>query len=210
MQLSEASDEVTPRQEALRTQHIQRLMRELQCKKQISTLRDRYGQVELTRAAIARCLRDPWDAISEPSRVGRDKLARYLKQYLPLDKLKACLPLLLKPADLTLVRTALDQEKEGPSPGLDGVSAKVYKTFQSFFVPLMHHTYTYPLGGVPLGQGWSRGVQINIPKGSFIDSITELRPLTIVNVMPKWISTIGLLQHEDVFLQLCQHNRPRS
>ena len=78
----------------------------------------------------------------------------------------------------------------------------MYKTFESFFVPLMHHTYTYLLSGGLLDQTWSMGVQTNIPKGSCTDSITELRPLTIVNVMLKWISTILLLQLHDVFLQL--------
>ena len=97
---------------------------------------------------------------------------------------------------------ALDQQKDGPSPGLDGVSAKVYKTFESFFVLLMHHTYAHLLGRGLLGSTWSMGVQINIPKGSMTDSILELRPLTIVNVMLKWISTILLFQLEDVFGQL--------
>ena len=46
-----------------------------------------------------------------------------------------------------LVHRALDQQKEGPSPGVDGVSAKVYKTFESFFVPLMRYTYSYLFGG---------------------------------------------------------------
>ena len=46
------------------------------------------------------------------------------------------------------------------------------------------------------------GVQINIPKGSLTDSVMELRPRTIVNVMLKWISTVVLLQLEDLFGQL--------
>ena len=134
--------------------------------------------------------------------MGGGKLTTYLQKHLPLDKLKACLPLSLEPSDLMLVHRALDPQKEGPSPGLDGVSAKVYRTFESFFVPLMHHTHSYLLGGGLLDQTWSKGVQTNIPKGSFNDSITELRPLTIVNVMLKWISTIFLLQLEDICLQV--------
>ena len=58
------------------------------------------------------------------------------------------------------------------------------------------------VGGGLLDQSWSMGVQINIPKRSFTDSITEPRPLTLVNVMLKWISTILFLQLEDVFVQL--------
>ena len=46
----------------------------------------------------------------------------------------------------------------------------------------------------------SMGMQINEPKSSLIDSILELRALTIVNVMLKFISTIFLLRLEGVFL----------
>ena len=37
---------------------------------------------------------------------------------------------------MTLVHRALDQQKDGPSPGLDGLLVKVYNTFEDFFVPL--------------------------------------------------------------------------
>ena len=114
MELTQSSDEVTPRQKVLRTQEIQRLMRELQCRRQISTLRDRYRQVQLTGEAIARCLLDHWGFISEPSRVGGDKPAAYVKKYLPLDKLKACLPLVLKPADLDISAHCVEPIKRGP------------------------------------------------------------------------------------------------
>ena len=128
-----------------------------------------------------------------PSRVGVDKLSEYLNKFLPLEKLKSSPPLLLSPVDITLVHKVLDQKKEGPSPGMDGVFAKVYKTFESFFVPLMHQTYFYLLGGGLLDSAWSIGVLINIPKGSFTYSIAKLRPLTLENVTLKWICTILLL-----------------
>ena len=122
-------------------------MRELHCRKQVSTLRDRCGPVHLRGTAIAQCLKEHWDLVSTPSRVGVDKLSEYLNKFLPLKKLKSSLPLLLRPADITLVHKALDQQKDGPSPGMDGVCAKIYKTFESFFVPLMHQTYAYLLWG---------------------------------------------------------------
>ena len=97
---------------------------------------------------------------------------------------------------------AFDQQNDGPPRCLDGVSAKVYKTFESFFVPLVHHTCALLLWGGLVDKTWSMGVQINIPKGNFTDSINQLRLLTIVNMMLKWITTILLLQPEDVVMQL--------
>ena len=47
---------------------------------------------------------------------------------------------------------------------------QVYKTFDFFFVPLMHHTYSCVPGGGHLDDTWSMGVEINIPKGNFTDS----------------------------------------
>ena len=159
MELSANSDEVTPRHKPQRTQEIHRLMRELQCKKQVSTLCDRCGQVHLTGTAIAQCLKEHWDSVSTPSRVGVDKLSEYLNMFLPLKKLKSSLPLLLRPANITLVLRLLDQPKDSPSPGMDGVSAKIYKTFESFFLPLMHQTYSYLLGG---GGGAARQRMVNM------------------------------------------------
>ena len=174
-------------------------MPELQGGEQIPSLRDYYDQVHLTGKAIAHCLKEHWDSISEPSRVRTSKLADCLSKFLPFRKVKSSLPLFLKPANVTLVHTALDPQKYGPLPGLDGVSAKLYKTFESFFVPVMHHTDSSPLGGGLLYSAWSMGVEINIPKGNLTDSILELRPLTIVNVLLKWISSILLLQLQNVF-----------
>ena len=48
MELSANSDEITPTHKAQHTQAIHRLMREVQCRKQVSTLRDRCNQVHLT------------------------------------------------------------------------------------------------------------------------------------------------------------------
>ena len=83
--------------------------------------------------------------------MGGGKLSEYLNKFVPLKKLKSSLPLLLWRADITLVHKALDQQKDGPSPLMDGLSAKVYKTLEFYFLPLMHQTYSYLLGGRDYG-----------------------------------------------------------
>ena len=92
--------------------------------------------------------------------------------HVPLGKVPKALPLLLNMEDCTLVHRALDLQKDGPSPSLDEVSPKVYRVFEDFFVPLMHHTYRYLLGGGELLHDCSVGVQVIVPKGGFSDSMT--------------------------------------
>ena len=41
-------------------------------------------------------------------------------------------------------------------------------------MPLMHHRYSYLLGGDHVDDKLSMGVQTNIPLGSFTHSITEM------------------------------------
>ena len=66
----------------------------------------------------------------------------------------------------------------------------------------MHQPYFYLLGMGHLDDAWFMGVQINSPKGCFKDAITEKRPLKIVNLIFRWISTILLLRLEGVLGQL--------
>ena len=122
------------------------------------SLRDPYSHFHLTGKAIVQCLKAHWDSISEPSRVGTLKLLDSFGAFLPFPKLGCSLALFLKRADQTLVHTALDEHKDGRTPGLDGLSANVYKTFELFLVPLIHHTYTYLLGWRSLQKSWSMGV----------------------------------------------------
>ena len=78
---------------------------------------------------------------------------------------------------------------------------KVYRTLEDFFVPLMQMTYNRVLGGGLL-HSWSMGVQVSVPKAGLSNSVSQIRPPTIVNVMLKWISTVLYLQVEDVISQM--------
>ena len=64
--------------------------------------------------------------------MGTLKLGDHLSKFLPLGKLTSSLLLLLKPTDLALVHRMLDEQNNGPLPGLDGVSTKVHKALNCF------------------------------------------------------------------------------
>ena len=75
MELSQSSEEFTPRQRVQRTQEIHCFMQEFYRREHVSSLRDRYGRLHLTGKAIAQCLKEDWDSICEPSRVATSKLS---------------------------------------------------------------------------------------------------------------------------------------
>ena len=45
-------------------------MREPQCRRQLSTVRDKIGTLHVAPEAIASCLKDFWDGVSTPSHAG--------------------------------------------------------------------------------------------------------------------------------------------
>ena len=142
------------------------------------------GALHVTPQSIASCLKEFWDGVSAPSQVGVRRLQSYLSSHINFEKMRKVLPLLLKTADRSLIHRALDLQKDGPSPGLDGVAPKVYRTFEDFFVPLMVYrtfedffvplmemTYKHLWGGGGLLPSWSMGVQVSVPKAGLSNSV---------------------------------------
>ena len=75
------------------------------------------------------------------------QLQFYLSFYVNFAKVCKALPLLLRPADRSMIHCVVELHKVGPSLTFDGLAAKVYRTFEDFFAPLIEMAYKHLLGG---------------------------------------------------------------
>ena len=110
--------------------------------------------------------------------------------------------MLFKELSEDLVHAGLERLKNGPVPGLDGICACVHQTFSDVFVPRMHDTMRALLVGAPLSDDWSVALISSIPKVAGTPMVDQLHPISICNVLLKWITTTMLLQIEDLLQQV--------
>ena len=113
-----------------------------------------------------------------------------------------CTPLLFKDLSADLVTSALERQKNGPVPGLDGVPACIYEHFLDIFVPqMLDSPHGFMAGGVP-PNSWTVALVLSIPKQPGVPVVEGLRPISVCNVLLKWVTIVLLMEIEDILHQV--------
>ena len=147
---------------------------------------------------MAKALQENWARIMAAGTKSVAECVDYLNS-LPLPaNIKGVAPMLLRPLNQELVRTALETMKAGSSPGTDGVPAEIFMALADTLAPRMTQSITRMLqrGAIPLGS--ALGLLSPIPKEAGSVSITALRPICLQNVLFKWVSATIYLMLEVV------------
>ena len=136
-----------------RTRQIHKLMNELQLRKRLGWVRDNGGQVLADPVAVAQALEQHWTEVTSPGLASVDDCMAFLHRLKLPPNFSVMAQALFWPLIEPLVADALDRLHSSSSPGNDGMNAKMYNTFNSFFIPLMmdisQHSFTsgrHPVG----------------------------------------------------------------
>ena len=187
-----------PRKRAQHTQQIFRLMRPLQERKRLQQLRLAGGTVIRDKLRIASELTTFWSSIMQGGAKTQDEVESYLVSKGIHFRLAQCTPLLFKELSANLVTAALERLKNGPVPGLDGVPACIYQHFPDIFVQqLLYSLHGFMAGDVPL-DSWTVALVSSIPKHPGVPLVEGLRPISVCNVLLKWVTIVLLMQIDDI------------
>ena len=121
-------------------------MREQRYGRELSAVTVEMGALYVTHQSILSCLKECWDGVRAPSKVGVHGLHSYLSTHINVEKVREALPLQLKTAHWSLIHRALDLQKDWPFSGLGVVAPKVCMPLEYFFVRLMEMAYKHLLG----------------------------------------------------------------
>ena len=177
---------------------IARVVRELQHRQRLSSLRDQYGTLLTEPLQMAKALQDNWAGIMAAGTKSVAECVEYLNS-LPLQaNIKGVAPTLLRPLSQELVRRALENTKTGSSLGINGVPAEIFMALAHTLVPRTTQRIARMLQRGAIPPGWVLGLLSPIPKETGSVSITALRPICLQNVPFEWVSATVCLMLEDV------------
>ena len=180
------------------TQQIARLVQEMQCRRRLSSPRDKQGGLLTDPVKVALALQKNWAGIMAAGSKTVPECLEYI-QSLPLSaNIKQAAPMLLKPLSQELVLTALENMKPGSSPGLDWIPAEVYKALSETMVPRMTDAIASFVQTGTMPVAWAEGLLAPIPKDHGSGSINALRALCLQNVLFKWVTATVYLMMEDL------------
>ena len=180
-----------------RKQEVWRLIRQLQVKRQLHTLRTKMGRALPDPEAIAKELLGFWSDTMSSTGLSSPQVSEYLRCFFRDKPLADMAKLLIRPASIDLVHAALDSLSATSSPGIDGFTGAVYKRFSEYFVPLMFQIYQNLLVSPSLPETWSLALLNPIPKTAGLPSAQDLRPLVLQHFNNKWVASIVSLQLQD-------------
>jgi hypothetical protein len=86
------------------------------------------------------------------------------------------------------VKAALDSIGDLKAPGPDGMHALFYKTFWDIVGEKVTEEVLHVINGGPMPAEWNETCIVLIPKTKCPESMKDLRPISLCNVVYKWIS----------------------
>ena len=175
-------------------------MRELQERKKLPQLVSRAGTAVRGAKAMAKELVEHWDQVSTPTGATEEECVAYLKSLEVEQRLRKAGRLLFKQLSLDIVHEGLKRLNSNSSPGLDGFSAKFFNGFSTIFEPQMYESLKRFLDVGTMPETWTSGVVTMIPKTKAMQTPDSLRPIALQTTRQKWLTSILLIQLEDVLL----------
>lgn len=97
---------------------------------------------------------------------------------------------LLKPFTVEEVKHALDSIGDLKAPGPDGMPSVFYKNFWDIVGDKITNEVMEFLNGGMMSEGWNDTTIVLIPKVKEPDKVTDLRPISLCNVLYKIISKV--------------------
>ena len=184
-----------------RSSQINKLMRQLQACNRLGWVQSNTGQVLTEPVAIASALEEHWTSVTAPGFATVSDCHKFLSK-LPLPpNFSIMARALFRPLSSSLRTEALDRVHASSSPDEDGIGAELYKTFRSFFEPLMLQICNMSFNSGMLPDGWEPRLIDMIPKAAGLAAVSKLRPIALQNVEKKWMMTIVTLQIEQIIQQ---------
>ena len=169
-------------------QDVWRLVKQLQHKRRLLSLRDRYGVILPDAPAIAKEITDVWSGTMASTGASPTECKLYLQQFFGKRVTVDIAKVLMHPLSVCLVETALESLNTTSSPGFDGFQLCIYKRFSSFFAPRMLYIVQLALEKGSPDKTWSLALLNPIPKALGIVKADELRPLVLQNTCHKWFA----------------------
>ena len=180
-----------------RRQEIWRLTKQLQFKRKLYSLRNRFSQLLPDPESMVSEIVNYWQHTMNSSGKSQPEVVTYLEKLFHGKNTALMAKMLIQPLSLDLVHAAMDSLNGTSAPGIDGVQVSIYKTFSDFFCPMMLDIYTRILSSKTLSSDWSLALLNPIPKGLGTASVHNLRPLVLQNTSHKWVAAILALQLRD-------------
>ena len=180
-----------------RKQDVWRLVKQLQPKRKLHNLRNKFGHIIQEPEALAAEIVQYWQQTMRAEGAPVLECKRYLSQFFSNKNMPLMVSMLVRSPTQDLVEAALDGLSKNSAPGADGAQASIYSAFREFFLPLMHDIYQHILNTGELNPEWSQAILNPIPKALGSVGVADLRPLVLQNCCHKWTSAILLLQLQD-------------
>ena len=179
-------------------QDIWRLVKQLQSKRKLLAIRNKFGIILPDVESMAKEITGSWQDTMSVKGVGVDRCKSYLGSFFGLKDWKSFAAALVKKVDIHLVLAALESLSKTSSPGIDGVSASVYWAFKDVFAPHMLYVFDSAMATGTLPETWTLALLNPIPKVPGIATVLDLRPLVLQNTCLKWFTAIIALQLQDL------------
>ena len=183
-------------------QEVWRLVKQLQCKRKLLSLRNKFGVILPDAASMAEEIATYWQQTMSVKGEPPPKCAGYLADFFSKYNIPNLSRALIKPLSLDLVLAALDTLNKSASPGSDGVPSSVYSAFRDAFAPRMLSIFEASLARGSIDPDWVLALLNPIPKGPGIVQVSDLRPLVLQNTCLKWFTSILSLQLHDLILAI--------
>ena len=180
-----------------RRRRVLKLMRELQVRKSMSSIKDSRGAHVTEPTAIAKAFKGFWGGVMKASGVTEEQCTEWMNSLPVPIRLRKALPALMQPLTESTVLVALEKMRGGTSPGADGLPTEVFRALAEDCVKPMLWAVQECLraGGCP--PAWVVSLQRNIPKTPMADMLSDMRPIALQNVVFKWLATVVLIQIQD-------------
>ena len=185
-----------------KSRELWRLLQQLKIKRKLSCLRTTTGQSLHSADAIAHDIPNKLKSTMQATGASEDACRQYLHPFFHGKNTQSLFRMLTKPIDLDLIQAALLSLHPTSSPGEDGFTAQVYRSFLHEFAPVMLRIVTQFLADGTLPQQWTTALLNPIPKGSGVPTAGDLRPLVLQNVALKWLAASISLHLKDLIIYL--------
>ena len=196
-ELFQAGDRDSRAVRSSRTKHINRLLRQLQERRQMAAVRTADGKLLTAEDEVAQELCRYWGGVMTPvSPPSEAKCQDYLRN-MPR-RWNAIVGQLWAPPTMSQAEEALRRLDPSSAPGDDGVPASVYRKFPSIFAPRMLQAVETAIreGGMP--PSWIKGMTRCVPKTVGAMRADQQCPITLLNSRTKWLTGILKIGLEGV------------
>ena len=183
-------------------QEVWRLVKQLQSKRKLMSLRHKTGQVLCDPHAIASEIASFWQQTMSVGGQPLTECHSYLASFFKSKNIPLMAEMLIKPLSAPLVHAALLALNRTSAPGLDGVPCSIYASFAEKFSPVMHNLIQGYYRSGTMNEDWALALLNVIPKTRGTVTVKDLRPLVLQNTCHKWIASCVSLQLQDFIAAL--------